>query len=66
MGATCSSVVERPLMARWVVGSIPHGGHIEIFLVPAIAPRFVEGCDICYPVCGVPVPVTGVRYNSLL
>ena len=24
-GARCSSVVEDPLMVRWVVGSIPHG-----------------------------------------
>ena len=28
-------------MVRWVVGSIPHGGHIELFLVPASAPRLV-------------------------
>ena len=26
-------------MARWVVGSILHGGHIELFLVPASYPR---------------------------
>ena len=32
---------ERSLMVRWVVGSILHGGHIEIFLVPASAPRLV-------------------------
>ena len=26
-----------PLMVRWVVGSIPHGETIELFLVPASA-----------------------------
>ena len=26
-------------MAQWVVGSIPHGGPIELFLIPASAPR---------------------------
>ena len=29
-------------MARWVVGSILHGGPIELFLVPASDPRLVE------------------------
>ena len=29
------------LMVRWVVGSILHGGPIELFLVPASAPRLV-------------------------
>ena len=29
-------------MVRWVVGSILHGGPIELFLVPAIAPRLVQ------------------------
>ena len=32
---------ERSLMERWVVGSILHGGPIELFLVPASAPRLV-------------------------
>ena len=31
-------------MVRWVVGSIPHGGPIELFLVPASAPRLVLSC----------------------
>ena len=35
------SVVERPIMARWVVGSIPRGWLIELFLVPASPPRFI-------------------------
>ena len=29
-------------MVRWVVGSILHGGPIELFLVPSSAPRLVE------------------------
>ena len=33
-GERCSYVVERPLMERLVVGSIRHGGPIELFLVP--------------------------------
>ena len=41
MGTRGSSVVERPLMVSWVVGTIPHGGHIEIFLVPASTPTGV-------------------------
>ena len=32
---------ERSLMVRWVVGSILHGGPIELILVPASAPRLV-------------------------
>ena len=28
-------------MVRWVVGSILHGGTIELFLVPASVPRLV-------------------------
>ena len=30
-GARRSSVVERPLMMRWTVGSIPLGGSIKLF-----------------------------------
>ena len=41
LGARCSSVVERPLMVQWVIGSIPHGGLIELFLVPVSAQRLV-------------------------
>ena len=36
-----SSVAERPLMVRWVVGSILHGGLIDLFLFPVGAPRLV-------------------------
>ena len=35
--ARCRSLVERLPMLRWVVGSIPHGGRIDLFLVPANA-----------------------------
>ena len=37
-----SSVVERLLVVRWVVGSTPRSGPIEIFLLPASAPRLVK------------------------
>ena len=33
-GARCSSVVEHLLMVRLVVGSITHGGSIELLLIP--------------------------------
>ena len=36
-----SSVVECSLMVRWVVGSVSHGGPIELFFVSAIAPQLV-------------------------
>ena len=32
---------ERSLMTRWVVGSIIHGGLIELFLVQGSTPRLV-------------------------
>ena len=41
-GARCSFVVEHPLEVHWVVGSILHGGPIELFLVPASVPRLVQ------------------------
>ena len=41
-GARCSFVVEHPLEVQWVVGSILHGGPIELFLVPASVPRLVQ------------------------
>ena len=37
----CSSVVDHLLMACWVIGSIPHGGPIELFPLPASVPRLV-------------------------
>ena len=41
-------------MMRWVVGSILHGGPIELFLIPASAPRLVhQDRGMCYPVCGM-------------
>ena len=37
MEARCTSVEERPLMVRRVIGSIPHGGLIELFLANVLA-----------------------------
>ena len=43
------SVVERPLM---VVGSIPHGGLIELFLFQPVLHNWCnKGRGMCYPVC---------------
>ena len=39
--ARCSSVVERPLMEGYIVGSIHHGGHIMSIHASAIAPQRV-------------------------
>ena len=33
-----ASMLGHPLMVRWVIGSIPHGGPIELFLIPASVP----------------------------
>ena len=41
VGVRCSTTVECPLMVRWAVRSIPHGGPIEILLVPASGPQLV-------------------------
>ena len=30
------------LTMRWVIGTIPHGGHIELFLIPSGAPQLVS------------------------
>ena len=38
-------------MVQWVVGSILHSGSIELFLIPASAPKCNKGCGVCYPVC---------------
>ena len=40
-GVRCTSVVQRPLMVRCVVGSILQGGFIKLCLVPAIAQQLV-------------------------
>ena len=37
----CIGAVERPLVVRWIVGSIPHGGPFKLFLVAASAQRLV-------------------------
>ena len=38
---TCSSGVEYSLMVRWVVGLIPNGGPIQLFLVPISASQLI-------------------------
>ena len=38
-------------MVRWVIGSILHGGPIELFLVPASAPRLVQQRPWCVLSC---------------
>ena len=38
-------------MVQWFVRSIPHGGPIEPFPVPA-STTGVKGHGMCYPVCG--------------
>ena len=41
-------------MVRWVIGSIFHGGPIELFHILASAPRlWNKGCGMCYPVYGM-------------
>ena len=44
-----------PLMVRWVIGSILHGGPIELFLIPATVLHnwCNKVCGMCYPVCGM-------------
>ena len=36
-----NSMVVHLLTMRWVIGTIPHGGHIELFLIPSGAPQLV-------------------------
>ena len=41
-------------MVRWVVGSILHGGPIELFLVPASASRHgLTKAVLCHSICGM-------------
>ena len=41
-------------MVGWVIGSILHGGPVELFFVSASAPQLVyKGRGMCYPVCGM-------------
>ena len=52
--ARCSSVVERLLMVRWVIGSFPFGGPIKLFLISASAPTLVyKDRGMCYLLCGM-------------
>ena len=45
--ARCSFVVECSLNVQWVVSWIPHGGLIELFLIPASASHLVYQ-RLCY------------------
>ena len=40
-------------MVRWIVGSILHGGPIDLFLVPVLRNWCNKGLGMCYPVCGM-------------
>ena len=40
--ARCSSVVQRPYMVRWALGSITRDGPIELFLVLASTVRLLS------------------------
>ena len=46
-------------MVQWVVGSILHGGPIELFLVPASAPRLVYQRHIKEPLLLINVAEVG-------
>ena len=40
-------------MVQWVIGSIPHGGQIELFLIQAVLHDWCnKGCGMCYSTCG--------------
>ena len=41
IGAGRSSVVDHPLILQWVVRSIPHGGPIQLCLVPVSDPQLM-------------------------
>ena len=68
--------LECPLVVRWVIGSIPHDGPIELFhrcivhtdLVPASSPRLVnKSRSLCYHVCGmvhIKEPLLLIRKSS--
>ena len=40
-GARRSSVVQGPLVKRWVIGSIPLSGFTELFFVPPSSPKLM-------------------------
>ena len=48
-------MVERMLMVQWVIGSMPHGGPIVLFLVPTSTSQLNKnkGRGTCHPVCGI-------------
>ena len=57
-------MVDRVLIVRWVVGSIPHGGPIELFQLfqPVDHDWINKGCSICYSVYGM----VHIKNNLLL
>ena len=40
-------------MVQWVIRSIPHGGPIELFLIPMLHDWYYKGCGMYYPVSGM-------------
>ena len=54
-------MAEHPLMVQWVIGSIPLGETVDLFLIPASVPQLAMN-DMCYPVCGM----VHVKYHLLL
>ena len=47
-------MVECLLTVRWVIGSIPYCGPIEIFsFEPVLHDWCNKGRGMCYPVCGI-------------
>ena len=47
-------MVEWRFIVRWIVGSIPHGGHIDnIFFQPVLHNWSNKGFDMYYPVWGM-------------
>ena len=51
-------------MVRWVVESIPHGGPIELYLIPTSVTKdwCNKGRCMCDPVCGM----VHIEYSLLL
>ena len=56
------ALVERPLIVRWVVGSMPHGGLIELILVTDGVPKSVV-CGILSYMVHIKDPLLLIRYS---
>ena len=51
-GTRYSSMIECLLVVQWVVGSIPHDGHIQLFLFQLVPHNWCnKGSGMYYPVC---------------